>query len=162
MAAAAQVDAPVSGFKSWQAYDLTLAARLDGNEVTVNSVVEADVMSLCPCSKAVSDYGAHNQRSRVRLNITGTVDQPYPIRVDEAFSMIRSVGSAPVLPLIKRPDERAITMQSYDKPAFVEDIVRDLSVKCRAQGVTHSIVVRNLESIHSHDAIARLNWVASS
>ena len=68
--------------------------------------------------------------------------------------MIRSLGSAPVYPLIKRPDERHVTMQAYDHPAFVEDIAREISQHCRLRDLIHRIQVRNIESIHSHDAVA--------
>jgi GTP cyclohydrolase I len=63
-----------------------------------------------------------------------------------------------VFPIIKRPDERVVTMAAHDKPAFVEDMARDLSAACRNLGVPHEVVVRNLESIHSHDAVAAVSW----
>jgi GTP cyclohydrolase IB len=120
--------------------------------------VVAEVTSLCPCSKAVSDYGAHNQRSRVTLTVVGDLNDPYPLPALEAAELAREVGSCAVYPLIKRVDERAITMMAYDRPAFVEDMVRDLSRLCRSRGFTHDIEVQNLESIHGHDASARISW----
>ncbi len=114
----------------------------------------SEVTSLCPCSRAISDYGAHNQRSQVTLTLLGDGDNPYPLPVHEIVAAIRTVGSAPVFPVVKRPDERVITMQAYDHPAFVEDMVRDLSLWCRSRSLAHRVAVRNIESIHSHDAIA--------
>ena len=123
------VQAPASGKEAWQVCDVELAARHVADQTELAVTVGTDVTSLCPCSKAISDYGAHNPRSRV-----------------------------PVFPLIKRPDERVVTMDAHDHPAFVEDMARDLSQACRERGVAHTVSVRNFESIHSHDAVARVSW----
>ncbi|MFC7504225.1 GTP cyclohydrolase I FolE2 [Nocardioides sp. CPCC 206347] len=153
------VQAPTSGKEAWQVCDVELEARLTADRAELAVTVGTDVTSLCPCSKAISDYGAHNQRSRVRLTTIGRHDDVYPLDVASAFAMIRSIGSSPVFPLIKRPDERAVTMDAHDNPAFVEDMVRDLSHMCRERGIAHAVSVRNFESIHSHDAVASLRWV---
>ena len=153
-----EVVAPASGIESWQACDVSIVAAVNHDVVDVRTTVGTDVTSLCPCSKAISDYGAHNQRSRVSLTACGVSDDVYPIPVRRQFDMIRSVGSAPVFPIIKRVDERVVTMSAHDNPAFVEDMARDLSVACRRLGVAHEITVRNFESIHSHDAVAAVNW----
>ncbi|ADB29938.1 protein of unknown function DUF198 [Kribbella flavida DSM 17836] len=154
---ATEVAAPVTGRSVYQVHGLRLDASLDQAGVDIQSTVTAEVTSLCPCSKAISDYGAHNQRSNVRLTTVGSADTPYPISASEAVSMIRSIGSAPVYPIVKRPDERHITMQAFDHPVFVEDMVRDLSVRCDLLQVRHRVEVRNLESIHSHDAVASID-----
>jgi GTP cyclohydrolase I len=120
--------------------------------------VTTDVTTLCPCSKAISDYGAHNQRSEITLQVAGTADAPYPLPVHEMVALLRAAGSAPVIPLIKRPDERVVTMQAYDHPAFVEDTIRDISLVCREKGLNHTVRAKNLESIHSHDAVASLTY----
>ena len=133
------------------------AALIDG-AFRLSTTVTSQVTSLCPCSKAISDYGAHNQRSDVTLKVEGDGDDPYPLSVRRVVEFIRRVGSCPVFPLVKRPDERAITMAAFDHPAFVEDMARDLSWRMRDLGINHTISVRNLESIHSHDAVARLRW----
>ncbi|MEU4009772.1 GTP cyclohydrolase, FolE2/MptA family [Streptomyces pseudogriseolus] len=158
MPIATTVTAPASKRQSWQAHDVTITGRVAASICTVATTVTTDVTSLCPCSKAISDYGAHNQRSEVTLTVTGTADAPYPLAIHESVELLRSVGSAPVLPLIKRPDERVVTMQAYDHPVFVEDIIRDISLACREKGLNHVIQARNLESIHSHDAIASLTY----
>ena len=154
---AIRVTAPVSDSRDWQVHDLKMLGRLSSGLATVDAMVTTDVTSLCPCSRAVSDYGAHNQRSRVSLTVRGDGDQVYPIRVSEIADLIRSVGSSPVYPFVRRPDERAITMAAFDNPVFVEDMVRDLAMACEARGVAYRIEARNLESIHSHDAIARID-----
>ena len=151
------VQAPASAKEAWQICDVELQARLVDDQADLAVTVGTDVMSLCPCSKAISDYGAHNQRSRVRLTTMGQNEDVYPLDVASAFAIIRSVGSSPVFPLIKRPDERAVTMGAHDHPVFVEDMARDLSYACRKRGIAHSVSVRNFESIHSHDAVALLS-----
>lgn len=155
---ATTVTAPASKRQSWQTHDVTITGRITAEACTVATTVTTDVTSLCPCSKAISDYGAHNQRSEIALTVTGTADAPYPLAIHEIIDLLRNVGSAPVFPLVKRPDERVITMQAYDQPAFVEDIIRDISLACREKGLAHAIRVKNLESIHSHDAIASLTY----
>ncbi|QIY76487.1 GTP cyclohydrolase, FolE2/MptA family [Streptomyces sp. RLB1-33] len=153
---ATSVTAPASRQESWQTHDVTVTGRITTSDCTVATAVTTHVTSLCPCSKAISDYGAHNQRSEITLEITGTADAPYPLPVHEIVDLLRATGSAPVIPLIKRPDERVVTMQAYDHPVFVEDIIRDISLTCRDKALTHTVTARNLESIHSHDAIATL------
>ncbi|MGW5258164.1 GTP cyclohydrolase FolE2 [Streptomyces sp. NPDC004012] len=155
---ATPVTAPASGQESWQTHDVTVTGRIDEGGCTVATAVTTHVTSLCPCSKAISDYGAHNQRSEITLEVTGTSDTSYPLPVHEMITLLRNSGSAPVIPLIKRPDERVVTMQAYDHPVFVEDIIRDISLTCREKGLTHTVQAKNLESIHSHDAIATLTY----
>jgi GTP cyclohydrolase I len=153
-----QVRAPVSDVPAWQVADVGFAVEGSAGSAKMTTTLTTHVTSLCPCSKAISDYGAHNQRSAVTLSITGQDEDLYPLTLREMFSLARQVGSCPIYPVIKRPDERWITMEAYDHPAFVEDMVRDLSSTCRARGLRHSIHVRNFESIHSHDAVASLSW----
>lgn len=153
-----EVRAPVSDISAWQTADIRFSVERTDEVDSMTTTLTTHVTSLCPCSKAISDYGAHNQRSAVTLSITGDSDDLYPLTLTEIFALARQVGSCPIYPVIKRPDERWITMEAYDHPAFVEDIVRDLSSICRARGLRHSISVRNYESIHSHDAVASLSW----
>jgi GTP cyclohydrolase I len=110
------VPAPATGKESWQACDVELKVARTRDETELALTVGADVTSLCPCSKAISDYGAHNQRSHVQLTTFGRSDDIYPLDVATLFAMIREVGSSPVFPLIKRPDERAVTMTAHDHP----------------------------------------------
>lgn len=151
------VIAPASGAESYRVHDVRFNGRWDDGDTTVITSVTTEVTSLCPCSKAISDYGAHNQRSRFTLSVTGHGDTPYPFRVQESVRLMEQFASAPVVPLVKRPDERVLTMQAYDHPVFVEDMARDVSQACRDRGLVHSVRVRNLESIHSHDAVAYIS-----
>lgn len=151
---ATEVTAPTSGVTAWQVHDLTIRGELQNTYMLLQSTVRTEVTILCPCSKAVSDYSAHNQRCVATLTISGTSDNPYPLPVTEAVTIIRNLGSSQVYPLLKRPDERTVTMAAYDQPAFVEDIARDLSLACRVRGLSHNVSIRSLESIHSHDAVA--------
>ncbi|MDQ0679688.1 GTP cyclohydrolase I [Arthrobacter pascens] len=159
---ATAVVAPVSGLKAFQASDLHLSATIDTGSFTLITSVTAQVTSLCPCSKTISDYGAHNQRSDVKVSVFGTDGDPYPLNVADLVHLIRASGSCPVYPVVKRPDERAITMTAYDNPAFVEDMARDLSLELRRRNVGHSVNIRNLESIHSHDAVASVSWTPAA
>jgi GTP cyclohydrolase I len=124
--------------------------------------VRVPVTSLCPCSKEISDYGAHNQRGYVEIAVTSPwVDGSAPrIWFDDLIEVAEAAASAPVYPLLKRSDERFVTMQAYDNPAFVEDIVRDVLVSLkRDRRVARARVrVSNQESIHDHNAVARLQW----
>lgn len=155
---ATNVVSPVSGLDAFQASDLELDATIDSGTFTLTTTVTTQVTSLCPCSKTISDYGAHNQRSDVTVAVWGTEDEPYPVEAAKLVDLIRSSGSCPVYPLVKRPDERAITMTAYDHPAFVEDMARDLSLELRSRNIGHAVSIRNLESIHSHDAVASVAW----
>lgn len=155
---ATRVDSPASANSGYQVHDLDLRGRLVEDSFLLKTTATTDVTTLCPCSKAISDYGAHNQRSRVSLTVGGDDDVPYPVPFADLVQIIRASASCPVFPVVKRPDERAITMAAYDNPKFVEDLIRDLTLSCRQRGVPHQLEARNIESIHSHDAVARLSW----
>jgi len=157
---ATRVVSPTSERESWQPSDLQLQASIHDDVFTLVTTVSSEVTSLCPCSKSISDYGAHNQRSVVTVDVHGHADSPYPIAVVTLVDLIRTSGSCPIYPLVKRPDERSITMTAYDHPVFVEDMARDLSGVLRHRDVAHRVRVRNLESIHSHDAVASVAWAS--
>ncbi|MCH9732750.1 MAG: GTP cyclohydrolase FolE2 [Actinomycetia bacterium] len=159
---ATRVDSPVTAVGGYQVHDLKLRGRFVEGAFRLETSVSADVTTLCPCSKAISDYGAHNQRSRVTLAIQGEDDVPYPSTAVDLVGLIRDAASCPVYPVVKRPDERAITMAAFDNPKFVEDLIRELTGSCRDRGLAHWIVARNIESIHSHDAVARLSWAPAA
>lgn len=159
MPLATRMTAPSSGEEGFQVHDISLDADWSGDSFTLKTSATVDVTTLCPCSKAISDYGAHNQRSRVTLTVLGRGDGVYPAEIDLMIRLIQGSASCPVYPVVKRPDERTITMAAYDNPRFVEDLVRELSLSCQDRGLLHSITARNIESIHSHDAVARLSWI---
>lgn len=120
--------------------------------------VTVPVMSLCPCSKEISDYGAHNQRCHVTVKLS-LKDPTDFIWIEEVVELVEQCGSSPVYPILKRPDERHVTMTSYDNPAFVEDVARNVVVKLKQDErvLAYHVEVKSRESIHNHDAFARVN-----
>ena len=121
--------------------------------------VKTPVTSLCPCSREISDYGAHNQRgflsATVRLKKTARAKWRL-VWIEELMAMAEASASAPVYSLLKRPDERHLTMQAYDNPAFVEDMVRSMAARLKKDPRIAWFEVRadNQESIHNHTAFA--------
>lgn len=152
------VAAPATGSIGHQVHDLVLTASRNADKCQLNTTLTVDVTSLCPCSKAISDYGAHNQRSRVTVTVTGMNDDLYPTPVRRIVDLVLKAGSCPVYPVVKRPDERHITMAAFDNPVFVEDIVRSISHDLRQTAVQHEVQATNIESIHSHNAYASVAW----
>jgi GTP cyclohydrolase I len=128
--------------------------------------VRVPVTSLCPCSKAISDYGAHNQRGHVTIEVRGVNSggtEPNLIWIEELVEVAERSASAPVFALLKREDERFVTMQAYENPAFVEDIVRNVALFLRADVWVgwFRVHAENQESIHNHDAFAQVEWPQS-
>ena len=111
--------------------------------------------SLCPCSKEISAYGAHNQRSVARVRLRYAEGVPC-IYIEELAALLERQGSAPIYPLLKRADEKYVTEAAYENPKFVEDILRDTILALRAlPGLAYfSLECENEESIHSHNAFA--------
>jgi GTP cyclohydrolase I len=118
------------------------------------SEVGVPVKSLCPCSKEISDYGAHNQRSLVTIRL----EQLQPIEWHEQVRFAEDAASSEIWPLLKRPDEKWITERAYENPKFVEDLVRDVALRLNADQRVgrYSVDVENFESIHNHSAYARI------
>ena len=114
--------------------------------------VVVPVTSLCPCSKKISDYGAHNQRSHV----TVTARTNDFVWIEEIVQLVEAQASCELFGLLKRPDETIVTERAYDNPKFVEDLVRDIALRLRADGRVSSWTVEseNFESIHNHSAYA--------
>jgi len=114
--------------------------------------VTVPITTLCPCSKEISDYGAHNQRSYV----TVTVLYNGFVWIEELVDIVEKVASCEIYPLLKRPDEKYVTERAFDNPAFVEDIVRDVTLVLRedARIVWFRVESENMESIHNHGAYA--------
>ena len=158
----AERSAPVSGLSAPHCYESRLFAITDATareEARVFIAVRAAVTSLCPCSREISDYGAHSQRGHVEVEVEspGWLEGK-GIWPQELSTYADQAGSAPIYPLLKRSDERVVTMQAYDRPAFVEDIARDVVVALRADDrcAAWSVSVVNQESIHDHQAVARV------
>lgn len=144
--------APVSNVQSLMDYDVTFIGDfIDGNNQFTLKVL-VPVTSLCPCSKKISDYGAHNQRSHV----TVTAKVKDFIWIEEIIDLVEQEASCELYGLLKRPDEKAITERAYDNPKFVEDMVRDVAARLNADDRISAYIVEseNFESIHNHSAYA--------
>jgi GTP cyclohydrolase IB len=149
--------APVSGLSALSEHEAVLTGELTNGSTSVLVSVRVPVTSLCPCSKEISDYGAHSQRGYLQIDAQCSPDAP--VWLDDLIEVADRCGSAPVYPLLKRVDERHVTMQAYDNPAFVEDIARDAAVALKADDRIQrfEVSVSNQESIHNHSAIARIS-----
>lgn len=149
--------APISGVKSLLDYDVTLIGELrDGNyQLTLKVLVP--VTSLCPCSKKISEYGAHNQRSHVTVSAKVQGD----IHIEDIVRLVEAQASCELFGLLKRPDEKYVTERAYDNPKFVEDMVRDVAAALNADSRILAYVVEseNFESIHNHSAYALIEKV---
>ena len=145
--------APVSGVQSLLDYEVTFIGTISaGGKYEFTMKVVVPVTSLCPCSKKISDYGAHNQRSHVTVT---TVTNSY-LWIEELVQMIEEQGSCELYGLLKRPDEKYVTERAYDNPKFVEDMVRDVAGVMNREARIDAYVVEseNFESIHNHSAYA--------
>jgi GTP cyclohydrolase I len=155
--------APVSGATSLMSYDCLFTAQQDGGGDDFLVGVRVPVSTLCPCSKAISDRGAHNQRGYIDIGVRaerGAGGLPRMIWIEELAAAGERAGSAPVFPLLKREDERELTMRAYDNPAFVEDVVRRVVADLREDGRVAWLRARaeTMESIHDHNAFAMIVW----
>jgi GTP cyclohydrolase I len=148
--------APVSGVGSMMDYPCTFSATQTGPAFDFVLGVRVPVNSLCPCSKAISERGAHNQRSLVDVAVRS--DQH--VWIEDLIDAVESQASAPLYALLKREDEKYVTELAYDNPRFVEDLVRDVVLAVRAlPGVRWlRVSAENQESIHNHTAYAELTW----
>ncbi len=144
--------APISGVQSLMDYEVTFIGEIHDGAPTMCVKVVVPVTSLCPCSKKISEYGAHNQRSHVTLN----VQIREFIWIEELIDLVESEASCELYGLLKRPDEKHVTERAYDNPKFVEDMVRDIAVRLNADDRIGAYVVEseNFESIHNHSAYA--------
>ncbi len=150
--------APVSGVESLLDYDVTYVIdKQEGQYATLTLRVTAAVTSLCPCSKKISDYGAHNQRSHITLEARLRELMP----VEDLVRIAEEEASCEVFGLLKRPDEKWVTERAYDNPKFVEDLVRDIALRMMQDGriAEWKVASENFESIHNHSAYAELYGV---
>jgi len=144
--------APVSGVKSLMDYEVTFVGEIKKGKECFAMKVLVPVTSLCPCSKKISDYGAHNQRSHV----TVTAKTSDFVWIEEIVDLVEKQASSELYGLLKRPDEKHVTERAYDNPKFVEDMVRDVAAILNLDERITSYVVEseNFESIHNHSAYA--------
>lgn len=151
--------APVSGEPGTLDVDCAFEIIDNDGDVEHRLEVTTPITTVCPCSRDISDYGAHNQRGRVTCRVLCDIDEagmPAIVWIEDLVEIAEAGGSGPVHSVIRRTDERYVTMAAYDNPKFVEDVARDVSLAIRAaRGVAQvDVTVVNDESIHSHDAYA--------
>ena len=151
--------APASGIESFMRYEASLESvsrtLVDGqDDFDMVIGVGVQVQTLCPCSKEISEHGAHNQRAFVSLRVRCSA----LVWFEELIRMAEDAASAPLFTLLKREDEKRVTEQAYENPRFVEDVVRDLSLALDGEDriTWYEISVVSSESIHNHDAFAEI------
>ncbi len=144
--------APVSGVQSLMDYDVTFIGAIENGRYTHTTKIVVPVTSLCPCSKKISDYGAHNQRSHVTVSARTNGF----LWIEDIVRMVEDQASCELYGLLKRPDEKYVTERAYDNPKFVEDMVRDVAAALEKETKIDAYVVEseNFESIHNHSAYA--------
>jgi GTP cyclohydrolase I len=152
--------APVSGVESMLDIEATIVGKIENGLTDVTVSVVVPVTSLCPCSKEISDYGAHNQRSHVTIEAGLGADSD--IALEELVRIAEEEASCEVYGLLKRPDEKYVTERAYDNPKFVEDLIRDVVQRLNDEPRVQRYVVEveNFESIHNHSAYARIESAA--
>ncbi len=147
--------APISGVESLMDYEVGLTGELKDGELEVTLKVLVPVTSLCPCSKKISSYGAHNQRSHITVNAVVSGE----LGIDDLIARIEAQASCELYGLLKRPDEKYVTERAYDNPKFVEDLVRDVAGVLNADSnvLAYTLEAENFESIHNHSAYALID-----
>ncbi|KAB2928156.1 MAG: GTP cyclohydrolase I FolE2 [Candidatus Contendobacter sp.] len=146
--------APVSGVESLMDYEVTFAGEIRDGRPAMNLKVVVPVTSLCPCSKKISRYGAHNQRSHVTVNVRTRGF----IWIEDLIDLVEKEASCELYGLLKRPDEKYVTERAYENPKFVEDMVRDIAAKLNRDErvAAYAVESENFESIHNHSAYAMI------
>jgi len=146
--------APVSGVKALMDYQVTFLGEIRGDVDRMTIKVVVPVTSLCPCSKEISKYGAHNQRSHVTVSVRANTF----VWVEDIIDLVEKQASCELYGLLKRPDEKHVTERAYENPKFVEDMVRDVAAQLNADNRIDAYVVEseNFESIHNHSAYAMI------
>ena len=146
--------APVSGVASLMDYEAEWICVVDGAQAQLTAKVRVPVKALCPCSKEISEFGAHNQRSHITISARLSA----PLAFESLIRAAEEEASCELWGLLKRPDEKYVTERAYHNPKFVEDLVRDVAARVRALPQVESFIVEaeNFESIHNHSAYARI------
>ena len=146
--------APSSGVESLLDYKVTLTGTIVNGEPELTLKVVVPVTSLCPCSKSISKYGAHNQRSHITIEAKAAKGET--IYLEDLIDLAEEKASSELYAILKRDDEKVVTERAYENPAFVEDIVRDIAVELNANKKVnfYCLESENFESIHNHSAYA--------
>ncbi len=144
--------APVTKVESLLDYEVTFIGELHEKKPQLIIKIVVPVTSLCPCSKKISEYGAHNQRSHVTVSVKTKAF----VWIEELIEMIEAQASCELYGLLKRPDEKYVTEKAYDNPKFVEDMIRDVAASLNADDriTAYTVESENFESIHNHSAYA--------
>lgn len=144
--------APVSGIKGLIDYNVRFSATLTKGVFDFVTTVIVPVATLCPCSKSISERGAHNQRGEVTFAVRST----QPVWIEDLVQLVEQSASCELYSVLKRPDEKAVTERAYDNPVFVEDLVRNVAVRANREEaiVWYRVEAENFESIHNHNAYA--------
>jgi GTP cyclohydrolase I len=147
----AEKAAPVTEKVGYMAYECGFEAHTDSID-GFHMLLQCPISTVCPCSKEISDYGAHNQRGLVSVKVNPTGELGF----EQLIQAIEASGSAPLYPVLKREDEKFVTELAYNNPRFVEDVVREVAGRFDQIEAIHSyqIEVENYESIHDHNAYA--------
>ncbi|MEW5819396.1 MAG: GTP cyclohydrolase FolE2 [Cyanobacteriota bacterium] len=147
-------EAPVSSLIAPMGYNCAFEGVFIDNKYDFFLSVNVPITTLCPCSKEISDYGAHNQRAIVKVKISYAPDQI--VWIEDLVNLIESTGSSPVYPILKREDEKYVTEKAYNNPKFVEDVIRDLVNELRQIDIIkwYEVECEAFESIHNHSAWA--------
>lgn len=146
--------APISGVRSLMDYEVTLVGEIRHGKPIMNVKVVVPVTSLCPCSKEISKYGAHNQRAHVTINVRTRGF----VWIEELIELVEQEASCELYGLLKRPDEKYVTERAYENPKFVEDLVRDIAARLNIDNriAAYAVESENFESIHNHSAYAMI------
>ena len=147
--------APISNLESLMCYDCAFEGELDDNcDFKFYLIANVPITTLCPCSKEISKYGAHNQRANLKIKVS--YDKDEHIWLEDLIEMAESCASSEIYPLLKREDEKYVTEHAYDNPKFVEDVLRDVVLNLRENEIVNSFEVEceSMESIHNHSAWA--------
>ncbi len=149
--------APVTQTKSLLEYPCKFIGEAKGNSFAFTLCVSVPVQTLCPCSKAISNYGAHNQRAHVDVTLQSSDTFTW---IEDVINAVEPCSSTPLYALLKREDEKYVTEHAYDQPRFVEDLARESMIALKAlPGVTYvKVQAASDESIHTHQAFAEITW----
>ena len=145
-------NAPETNSKGIVDYGVNLVSTLENGIYELMSTVSVPVTTLCPCSKAISDRGAHNQRGCVKFSVVASS----AIWLEDMIALVESSASSELYSVLKRPDEKVVTERAYDNPVFVEDLVRNVAIEANQLDsiIWYKIEAENFESIHNHNAYA--------
>ncbi len=145
---------PVTGMSAPMSYDCSFEGRIENENYKFILGVVVPVTTLCPCSKEISDNGAHNQRAFIKVKVS--YDEQEQVWLEDLIELVEGCASCPVYPLLKREDEKFVTERAWDNPKFVEDVLRDTVLKLRNNPVINEFEVEceAFESIHNHSAWA--------